>query len=257
MNQDFAPVNDTVEPGGDGKADGLPLYLQVASTLRTAIVRGIYQIGSRMPTEEALCRRFDVSRHTIREALRQLRTDGLIASRPGSRPTVTRPALSTQPEVFANEIGKDFFDYTIETRLAIGSMEMAPLGPALALETGLSPDDQWLWVKAYRIHVDEGHATCWNEYVIDAKYAAIQRLLARHVGPLIPLLEDLFGQRVTRMARSMSAIEMPAERAERLSSSPGSPALGVLTRCETADGRLAMLNQSIHPSGVISYTIRR
>ena len=76
---------------GNGQSDGLPLYLQVASTLRTAILRGVYPVGSRVPTEDELCRHFKVSRHTIREALRQLRNDGLITSTPGSRPVVAPP----------------------------------------------------------------------------------------------------------------------------------------------------------------------
>ena len=57
-------------------------YLQVARTLRKEIVDGVYPVGSQLPTEQQLCERFEVSRYTVREALRRLRDDNLVASRP-------------------------------------------------------------------------------------------------------------------------------------------------------------------------------
>ena len=54
----------------------------MARTLRKEIVDGVYPVGSQLPTEHELCERFEVSRYTIREALRRLRDDNLVASRP-------------------------------------------------------------------------------------------------------------------------------------------------------------------------------
>jgi GntR family transcriptional regulator len=242
---------------GEGEGAGVPLYLQVAATLRTAIVRGIYPVGSRIPTEDELCRHFKISRHTVREALRRLRDDGLIVSRPGSRPTVATPAMDERPELFSGIIGEDFFDYMIGTRLAIESMEMVTLTRKMAADTGLPAGEQWLSVMGYRRQADDGGITCWHEYLVRARYATIGRILARHVGPMLPLMEDLFNIRVVTITRSTSAIPMPAAHAFALGTNDGSPALNIVTRCETADGEVALLNRSIHPSGVISYTIRR
>lgn len=235
---------------------GLPLYLQVASTLRTAILREIYPVGTRLPTEEALCERFAVSRHTIREALRQLRSDGLITSRPGSRPIVASP-LVRPPEILARDIGMDFFDYTIGTRLDIATMDMARIAAPLAQELGLPSDAEWLCVRGYRVNVEDGRATCWNEYFIRPDYALIGRLLKRHVGPVIPLLEDLFETRIARITRSISAVAMPPEACERLSAQAGTPALRIVVRSETPDGTVAFVNRSLHPRGTLTYAIQR
>jgi GntR family transcriptional regulator len=253
MTEDFEE-DDTESAGETG---GLPLYLQVSATLRTAILRGIYPVGTRLPTEEELCQRFKVSRHTIREALRQLRADELITSRPGSRPLVASPSIPPPAERIGSDIGPDFFDYVIGTRLELQSMEMTPITRELSAETGLPAGEQWLRVAGYRVGIDSARTTCWNTYYVDAQYAVLGRLLARHVGPLIPLLEDLFGKRISRISRAMSAVPMPEEHAERFEIEPGTPTLAIVTRCQTADDRIAMVNRSLHPGGVLSYAINR
>jgi len=240
----------------DPASTDLPLYLQVSSTLRTAILRGIYPLGSRMPTEEALCQVHNVSRHTVREALRQLRADGLITSRPGSRPVVASQ-VPRPPETIAGDIGPDFFDYTISTRLEIERMEAITVDPALAKETGLAVGDECLNVRCYRVHVEDGHVTCWNEYLIKSEFALVGRLLHRHVGPLIPLIEDLFQERIVRITRSISAVPMPPEQGARLGVPEGTPTLHVFVRSETAGAKTAMVHRSLHPFAEITYSICR
>src|ERR1700736_5102922 len=70
------------------------LYLQILRSLKDEIVRGVYPVGSQLPTEEELCERFSVSRYTVREALRRLRDDHLVASRRGAGTTVVPPSSS-------------------------------------------------------------------------------------------------------------------------------------------------------------------
>ena len=237
--------------------ESLPLYAQVAATLRTAITRGIYAPGSRIPTEEALCRRFKVSRHTIRDALRQLRTEGLITSRPGSRPLIAGSVPLQPPEQIDSSIGADFFDYMLGTRLVVEAMETVPVSGQLAAETGLTIGEPWLSLRGWRTDADDGHATCWNEYLIAPACAQVGRMLPRHLGPLLPLLEELSGQRIVTITRSTSAIPMPASQATTFAVPPGSPALAILTRCETGDGETVLLHRSIHATGTVTYAIRR
>jgi DNA-binding GntR family transcriptional regulator len=58
-------------------------YQQLADALATEIRVGRIGVGDLLPTEAELTRQFDVSRHTVREALRVLRSQGLITSRQG------------------------------------------------------------------------------------------------------------------------------------------------------------------------------
>lgn len=58
---------------------GLPLYQQIHHLLRHRIVTGEYPPGSKIPSENELCRELAVSRVTVREALRELvRADMLV-----------------------------------------------------------------------------------------------------------------------------------------------------------------------------------
>ncbi|MFI1438477.1 FadR/GntR family transcriptional regulator [Streptomyces fructofermentans] len=55
----------------------------VLGHLRAAIEGGEYAVGDKLPSEAELCRRLEVSRPVLREALRALQTMGLTVSRTG------------------------------------------------------------------------------------------------------------------------------------------------------------------------------
>jgi DNA-binding FadR family transcriptional regulator len=62
----------------------LPAYQQVADQIRAGIESGELVPGQALPTEHALAAEFDVSRTTIREALRVLRAQGLLQGGQGA-----------------------------------------------------------------------------------------------------------------------------------------------------------------------------
>jgi DNA-binding FadR family transcriptional regulator len=57
-----------------------PLYLQVADRIREAILAGRLSPGEALPTERELSETFGVSRASVREALRALQAQGLVAA---------------------------------------------------------------------------------------------------------------------------------------------------------------------------------
>lgn len=58
-----------------------PLYQKIADELREAILRGELPAGSQLKTEPELQEKYGTSRNTVRGALRQLISDGLIETR--------------------------------------------------------------------------------------------------------------------------------------------------------------------------------
>jgi len=63
----------------------------VVATLRGDIARGVYDVGEKLPAEPALTELFGVSRTVIREAIAELRADGLVSSRHGVGVFVNEP----------------------------------------------------------------------------------------------------------------------------------------------------------------------
>jgi DNA-binding FadR family transcriptional regulator len=69
-----------------------PAYRKVAAAIAGRILDRRLGEGERLPPEMELARQFGVNRSTIREALRELESRGLLSRRPGSRRmSVTRP----------------------------------------------------------------------------------------------------------------------------------------------------------------------
>jgi DNA-binding FadR family transcriptional regulator len=60
-----------------------PLAAQVAHDLMSAILQGGFKPGGTIPSEEALCERFDVSRPVVREAVKTLANVGMVRTRQG------------------------------------------------------------------------------------------------------------------------------------------------------------------------------
>ena len=69
-----------------------PAYRKVAAIISERIVSRSLREGERLPPETELARQFGVNRSTIREALRELESGGLVKRRPGSKlMCVSRP----------------------------------------------------------------------------------------------------------------------------------------------------------------------
>jgi GntR family transcriptional regulator len=235
-----------------------PLYLQVARALKDEIVGGVYPVGSHLPTEDQLCERFSVSRYTVREALRRLREDDLVASRQGAGTVVVS---RRSPDSYVHDVMSinDLVSWSVGRRFAIESMEMVELDDKLAARTGLARGEEWLAVRGLGYEDGVDVAVCWADYYIHRDFAAVGRLLERHTGPIFPLIEDLFGQRVVEVHQEIGATLIGAPLAGRLAVKPGSAGLEVRRSYQTASGEIAQVTISTHPAARFrhSMTMRR
>lgn len=96
---------------------GRPRYRVVAEELRRRILAGFIPPGSLLPSETALIEEFDVSRGTVREAMAQLRLEGLVVTEHG-RGTYARPVLPVRrlaSERYRREIAQGASDREPET----------------------------------------------------------------------------------------------------------------------------------------------
>src|SRR5881392_2939866 len=102
----------------------------VRSELKRAIIEGEFPPTSKLPNEEALCTRYNVSRITLREAVRGLIEDGYVIRRQGAGTFVTAgPALRNSLDTnfsyteYLESIGVRASKEVLDARRILGSDE--------------------------------------------------------------------------------------------------------------------------------------
>ncbi len=255
METDATPTDSRRTPKSKS---GSPLYLQVANALRDEIVGGGFPVGSQLPSEDDLCKRFSVSRYTVREALRLLRDDGLVASRQGAGTVVVPPRASNSDIQQVMSIN-DLVAFGTDTRFEIDSIKTVQIDDKLAARTGLTAGEEWLEVRGVRHTEDADAPLCWVEYYINRAFATVGRLLQRHNGPIFQLIEDLFGVNVVEVQQQISATLIVAPLTTVLKVREGSAALEIRRTYTAADGTVAQVTINTHPAARFqhSMTMRR
>ncbi|HVA21808.1 MAG TPA: GntR family transcriptional regulator [Candidatus Micrarchaeia archaeon] len=132
------------------RSDPLPLWAQLMSELRTRLAVGAFD--QRFPTELELAESYQVSRHTVREAIRRLRDDGLISSHRGRGTVVNRTR-------FDQRLGALYSLFqAVEAQGAMQRSRVRRLDvrtdPVAARQLGLDPADQLLYLERLRLADD-------------------------------------------------------------------------------------------------------
>lgn len=226
------PAGHTVAgPARPDRAAPTPLWSQVSDDLRRRIAEGEFTAG--FPGELSLTEQYEVSRHTIREALRVLRAEGLVSSGRGRASTVAGPH-------YRQSLGALYSLFeTIEEQGASQRSDVLRLGlttnSTVAAYLGLDGTAQFVVLERVRYADDEplAHDTSWlpaaqARGILDADftrtglYAALQRL---------SVIIDAGSERI-------SAVGAPRHIARHLGVPAGAPLFSVERRA-TAQGRPA------------------
>ena len=171
-----------------------PLRQQVVNGLRAAIVAAEYQPGERL-IEAPLCERFDVSRTVIREALRQLESEGLVVMLANHGPAVAEIAMEEARSLY-------------EVRAALEGMAGALFAVRAndeerqALETGLSEVEA-----AYSAGPIEAQLSAADRFY-DALFAGAHNEIARGtLGRINARVQQLRRMSLGRLGRSEESLE--------------------------------------------------
>ena len=74
----------------------IPLYAQLMGIIQRTITSGALKVGDLLPSETELCKEFDVSRNTVRQAIGALEEEGLVVRKRGKGTFVTDPNASAR-----------------------------------------------------------------------------------------------------------------------------------------------------------------
>ncbi|MEE8391995.1 MAG: GntR family transcriptional regulator [Anaerolineae bacterium] len=130
----------------------IPLYLQLKGLLASQIAEGRLQPGDALPSERQLCDEFNVSRTTVREALRELSSQGLIRTVPGRGAFVATSQFNVTVKVslagFTRDVRRQ--GMTPSSRLLSAGV-VTSSAPAITEAMGLQPSDELVRLERLRL----------------------------------------------------------------------------------------------------------
>lgn len=231
-----------------------PRYSEIEDILRREIQTGVYELGTRLPTEYELCQRFGVSRFTVRQALSRLREAGILDARPGIGTIVVSPAdrvtfvhtLSSMEELL------QYPDETYRQHIAVETIE-ASVEQAVMLRC--SPGQAWVRLKAFRVdRPSNAPITALEAYVLP-KFADVFDLPNPASTAIVRLIEQAHCHRAAHAQVEIFVGRIDPQLAEPLKAQEGDPALIILRRYRGEDGVIFLVTYSVHPENRFSLNI--
>lgn len=232
-----------------------PLYKQVLQSLRSRIVDGTYAIGTTLPTEAELVAEFGVSRHTVREALRQLRTDGLLESKQGSGTTVTG-APSQQAFVHEVDTISDLIQYAASMTFSVESTRMLKPEGELATRLVGESDESWLCVEGARHANADGGLVCRTTVYVPARFAGVGRMVGRGNGAIYELIEGMYGVRIREVEQTVHARPAPPAAAKQMGLEVGAILIEVIRVYRLQNGAIAEVAVNLYPPERFTLTMK-
>ena len=216
-----------------GAMSRVPLYHQLYSILKAAILDGTIPFDAQMPTEQQLAGAFDVSRITAKRAMDELAAENLIARFRGKGSHVTyqyKPQPVRAPLVGMLENLKEMGKHSIVRVLSVEkAVPPADIRERLGLGEGDSAD------KLVRVRSnEEGEPYAYYvSWTVGIKSGFTKSKLEST--PRLEILRDN-GIQVTKVEQVLSAQNADARIADELEVEPGAALLSIRRQSHNADG---------------------
>lgn len=182
-------------------------YDSLAQTLLGDIQAGRYPVGEKLPSESTLQARYGVSRHTVRQALRELKIRGVVSSHPGVG-TLVRNTSGSQRLVYDSSSLEDFLNFTRETqRRLLGHTEIVA-DAALAELLRCNPGQLWYRIELLRHAPQKATALGYVIVYVRPEHAQIVNLIEHHAQPVFSLIDREFGVAVTEVQQEISSVTL-------------------------------------------------
>ena len=222
----------------------------VSEALGAEIRAGRIGVGDLLPTEATLAREFDVSRHTVREALRVLRDRGLITSRQGMGSRV-RSASPHIAYVEAMTSVDDVLEYAAATHLKQMKLEDVVADAALAETLGSEPGRRWLRVTGLRVANDDETPICWADLYLDAATFGAGDLIHSQASLFQKIEAELLQD--VEVRQEIAVASVPSECAQSFGVEPGHGALRVVRTYVDRYARPFLVAINLHPADRYTY----
>lgn len=216
---------------------GVSLYYQIEEALRKRISSGEWTKGMRIPSEPDLSAEYGVSRATIRQAIANLVSDGLLIRRQGLGTFVASP-------VFEGDYLKFFFPEELGGRHELFSCGLQT-GPRSVTEPlNLADDTQVAELMRLRYFGDDTVPAVLEKSYFQAEWLPVVRS-ADLSQKLYGIIEDTLGIRLTRFKNIIEPVTPTALEAKCLQIKPSAPVLLISRTCYAGDEKPIILTKSL------------
>ncbi|MFN4020778.1 MAG: GntR family transcriptional regulator [Erythrobacter sp.] len=237
------------------KPQRIPRYLQLAGELREAIMNGDFASDRQFPTETVLCRQYDVSRYTIREALRRLEAEGLIQRRRGSgttvQPAAARGGALHQP---LSNVG-ELLQYAQGSAVVYDVQGRGPLPDEIAVQLAEPTRGTWTAFRGVRRHAGDAPPIAATDAYFHEMLGEAIAALDLKAGTLFSQIEQLTGVKIGKVTQDIQAIAADPRIADELEVEEGSPVLRILRCYFDPKGQIFEISVSHHPGDRFAYAM--
>jgi GntR family transcriptional regulator len=218
-----------------------PLYHRVYREIAREIENGGLQPGDRLPSERWLCDELGVSRATVRRAIEELISDGLVEGR-GRGSFVTGDALVEPPNTLMSlsELGRS---RGLEATSRVLAADLRPATIDEAEAFGIAPGAELFELR--RLRMLDGLPISVDHNRVPLRLIPEAALMDFTTASLYEAL-DREGHGPARADYELEARAADGQEAELLGLAPGAPVLFATTVAIGEDGRVLDLGRTVY-----------
>lgn len=234
--------------------DKLRLNERIAAALREDIARQVYPVGSVLPTEAALCRRFGASRYTVREALRKLVAAGLIERQQGAG---SRVIAGSPPKTFSHTFADlaEIFQYAKDTRFDVAQVRLVRITAEEASLVGAPANSHWLRISGVRRTADLDTVISHVTVYVHARFAPLLKDVRSASVAIYALVEARSGEMIAEAIQEIAALPAPADVARAIGIQRGRSSMRFVRRYIDYSGGTMLTSINWHAGDRFTYTM--
>lgn len=207
------------------------LYVQIHSIFKEKIDNGEWPAGTQIPTEDELCKTYDVSKVTVREAIYELVREGYLKRQQGKGTFVTysMPHLGL---VMRTRLADNMYGEGVTVKKEI--LERGVKKPSEDIKTFLLTEDDMYYILCKKdvdgeLYIDESYIPLFILPDIDK-----EDILHRS---LYELIDEKGTKKIFKVMQTMEVTRIGGDAAVILNMNEGSPALVIHRIFVCSDGR--------------------
>ncbi|MGE4368984.1 MAG: GntR family transcriptional regulator [Burkholderiaceae bacterium] len=223
MNSSVMNGNATASAFADSLGNS-PRYRALAQQIKADISAGRYPVGGRLPTEEQLMASFGVSRHTVRQALRELKDNGTILSMRGIG-TVVRDKPSEARYTCGINSLEDLLQFVDATEMRVLSTQTIIAEGALCHSLRCAPGRTWFKASIARVVRNTYTPLSYLEAYVPPEYAGVLTGVTLLNQSVYSRIEQFYGVRIVEVHQQIAASRLSDTIADAIQADPNEPAL--------------------------------